>query len=81
MYVDPRKVGEGAAGEVFLARHGRTNEQVAIKKMPLNNQNMKLLITEIGIMKTSTHPNIVKYIDSYLCDDQIWVIKLREASS
>lgn len=44
--------------------------------MPLNQQNMKLLITEIGIMKTSVHPNIVKYIDSYLVNDIIWVKKI-----
>lgn len=41
--------------------------------MPLNSQNMKLLVTEIGIMKTSSHPNIVKYFDSYLVGEQIWV--------
>jgi len=42
--------------------------------MPLNNQNMKLLITEIGIMKTSIHPNIVQYIDSFLVSETIWVV-------
>lgn len=41
--------------------------------MPLNNQNMKLLVTEIGIMKTSEHPNIVSYYDSYLVGEHIWV--------
>lgn len=74
IYKDAKKVGEGAAGEVFLATDCRTGDKVAIKKMPLNSQNMKLLITEIGIMKTSTHPNIVKYFDSYLLGEQIWVV-------
>ena len=41
--------------------------------MPLNNQNLKLLVTEIGIMKTSLHPNIVKYLDSYIVGEHIWV--------
>ena len=58
---------------MFLATDCRTNDKVAIKKMPLNSQNMKLLVTEIGIMKSSIHPNIVKYFDSYLISDQIWV--------
>jgi len=71
---DQKKIGEGAAGEVFVARDTRSSEQVAIKKMPLNAQNMKLLITEIGIMKTSLHPNIVSYIDSYLVGEHIWVV-------
>jgi hypothetical protein len=74
IYKDAKKIGEGAAGEVFLAKDSKTGKQVAIKKMPLNQQNMKLLITEIGIMKTSVHPNIVKYIDSYLVNDIIWVV-------
>jgi len=74
IFRDAKKVGEGAAGEVFLATDARNGEKVAIKKMPLNSQNMKLLVTEIGIMKTSNHPNIVKYFDSYLVNEQIWVV-------
>eukprot|EP01114_Cavostelium_apophysatum_P014911 TRINITY_DN3974_c0_g1_i1.p1 TRINITY_DN3974_c0_g1~~TRINITY_DN3974_c0_g1_i1.p1 ORF type:complete len:742 (+),score=193.88 TRINITY_DN3974_c0_g1_i1:216-2441(+) len=74
LYKDAKKIGEGAAGEVFLATDTRTGDKVAIKKMPLNSQNMKLLVTEIGIMKTSMHPNIVKYFDSYLLGEQIWVV-------
>jgi serine/threonine protein kinase len=73
IYSDSKKVGEGAAGEVFLATDCRNGQRVAIKKMPLNNQNMKLLVTEIGIMKTSVHPNIVAYIDSFLVGETIWV--------
>lgn len=75
IYVDGKKVGEGAAGEVFLATDSRTNAKIAIKKMQLNPQNAKLLITEIGIMRTSKHPNIVEYIDSFLVDnDKLWVV-------
>ncbi|KYR02644.1 myosin heavy chain kinase [Tieghemostelium lacteum] len=67
------KVGEGAAGEVFVVTRLKSNTKVAIKKMPLNQQNMKLLVTEIGIMKTCKHPNIIDYIDSYLVGDSLWV--------
>lgn len=74
IYRDSKKVGEGAAGEVFLATDSRTGLQVAIKKMPLNSQNMKLLVTEIGIMKSSQHPNIVQYVDSFLVVETIWVV-------
>jgi len=35
---------------------------------------MKLLITEIAIMKSSSHPNIVEYMDAYLMGDQLWVV-------
>jgi len=62
-----------AAGEVFLATEIKTGKQIAIKKMQLNPQNMKLLATEIGIMKDSKHPNVVDFYDSYIVEDKLWV--------
>jgi len=73
IYTNQKKVGEGAAGEVFLAHDTRTNTQVALKKMSLNPQNMKLLVTEIQIMKESSHDCIVAYFDSYVVEDRLWV--------
>jgi len=72
LYSDFRKIGEGAAGEVFLA-FDKEKRKVAVKKMPISSDNMKLLTTEINIMKTSRHPNIVEYFSSYIIQDQIWV--------
>jgi len=74
IYQDARKVGEGAAGEVFLATNSRTSQRVAIKKMALNGESSKLLVTEIIMMKSSRHPNIVDYIESYVVSNQLWVI-------
>lgn len=75
LYKDMEKIGEGAAGEVFSAISIATGKQCAVKKMEINGENMKLLITEIGIMKTSHHENIVDYCDSYMIDDrQLWVV-------
>ncbi len=47
--------------------------QHAIKKMPLNAQNVKLLTSEIHIMKESTHENIVRYYESFRVEDKLWV--------
>lgn len=74
LYPDLRKIGEGAAGEVFLATDSQTGRRVAIKKMALTSQNLKLISTEIQIMKTSKHPNIIEYIDSYIVDKKLWVV-------
>jgi serine/threonine protein kinase len=58
-----------------LATQNATGVQVAVKKMPINGENVKLLCTEISIMKTSIHPNIVQYYDSFIVEtNQIWVI-------
>jgi len=75
IYKNMTKIGEGAAGEVFVATNVKTNSKVAIKKMEINNENVKLLVTEIGIMRTSKHPNIVEYYDSYIVNErEIWVV-------
>jgi serine/threonine protein kinase len=58
---------------VFVATDMRNDDQIAIKKMTLSAQNMKMLVTEIGIMKDSGHESIVAYYDSYIVDDKIWV--------
>jgi serine/threonine protein kinase len=72
-YSNFEKIGEGAAGEVFVALHNESNTDVAIKKVTLNNQNIPLLIAELSIMKASEHENIVRYFDSFLVDDKLWV--------
>lgn len=74
IYIDEKKIGEGAAGEVFWAIDTRSNRPVAIKKMTLSAQNMKMLVTEIGIMKDCQHQNIVEYFESYLVADKLWCV-------
>lgn len=42
--------------------------------MQLNEESLPLLVTEISIMKSSSHPNIVQYYGSYNVEDQLWVV-------
>ena len=74
LYTNMKKIGEGAAGEVFVAISKKNDSKVAIKKMFLNNENLKLMMTEIYIMKSSRHANIVDYIDSHVVEDHLWVV-------
>lgn len=74
IYSDQKKIGEGAAGEVFSGIDNRTGGVVAIKKMSLSGQNAKLLTTEIAIMKSSIHENIVSYNDSFMQGETLWVV-------
>ena len=74
-FLKQKKIGQGASGSVYTARDNLNNEQVAIKQMNLAKQPRKeLIINEINIMRDSSHPNIVNFIDSYLVTNELWVI-------
>jgi len=65
-----------ASGSVYVAKHLTTNTKVAIKQMDLAMQPRKeLVVNEILVMKESTNPNIVNYLDSFLVKGQeLWVV-------
>ena len=74
-YTEGEKVGEGAAGEVFLSQDTQTGSEVAIKKIKLTTHNLKMITVEIGIMREMNHPQIVHYHESYLVGkDRLWVV-------
>src|SRR5690606_23024219 len=64
IYSNFKKIGEGAAGQVFVAVDTRTGRKVAVKKMELDEDNTKLIMGEIHIMRSCNHPNIIDYVDS-----------------
>lgn len=69
------KIGQGASGGVYTGYERGTNRLVAIKQMNLEQQPKKdLIINEILVMKDSSHPNIVNFIDSYLSGGELWVV-------
>ena len=64
-----------ASGGVYTAYQVGTNLSVAIKQMDLEEQPKKdLIINEILVMRSSRHPNIVNYIDSFLHKNDLWVV-------
>jgi len=64
-----------ASGGVYTAYQVGTNLAVAIKQMDLDKQPKKdLIINEILVMRSSRHPNIVNYIDSFLYKNDLWVV-------
>ncbi|KAI9223977.1 kinase-like domain-containing protein [Blastocladiella britannica] len=75
-YVVSKKIGQGASGLVYLARHVTTRRRVAIKKMELTQQpRPDILVNEIRVMRESHHPNIIRFLDSYLIDDSsLWLV-------
>jgi len=79
-FLNLEKVGEGAAGEVFLATEvagpgKHPKRDVAIKIVEVTKENKQMLSVETGIMKTSTHRNIVAFYDCFLVEQKkLWVI-------
>ena len=67
--VENIKLGSGGFSDVFLGTNLQTNQQVAIKKVSLTQKSLqeehvlRKLKTEIELMQSLDHPNIVKYYD------------------
>eukprot|EP01122_Echinamoeba_exundans_P014147 TRINITY_DN6348_c0_g7_i1.p1 TRINITY_DN6348_c0_g7~~TRINITY_DN6348_c0_g7_i1.p1 ORF type:complete len:1031 (+),score=156.79 TRINITY_DN6348_c0_g7_i1:192-3284(+) len=80
-YQQTKKVGEGAAGAVYLATDRQTGKPVAIKSMNVTQQNRPLIATEIQIMRTSQHPNVVGFIDAFLQDQRILYVVMEFMAS
>ncbi|XP_063216784.1 serine/threonine-protein kinase PAK mbt isoform X2 [Bacillus rossius redtenbacheri] len=69
------KIGEGSTGTVCIAVDRSTGRQVAVKKMDLRKQQRReLLFNEVVIMRDYHHPNIVEMYDSFLVQDELWVV-------
>jgi len=69
------KIGEGSTGIVCIATNTETGGQMAVKRMDLRKQQRReLLFNEVVIMRDYHHPNIVEMYDSYLVEDELWVV-------
>ncbi|CAK1548445.1 unnamed protein product [Leptosia nina] len=74
-YTKMEKIGQGASGTVFTAIETSTGMEVAIKQMNLGQQPKKeLIINEILVMRENKHNNVVNYLDSYLVNEELWVV-------
>ena len=78
-YMMLEKIGHGATSEVFKGLEVCTRQYVAIKVMKLwpsavGNLVKEHLYTEIANMKKCCHPNIGKYLDSYVVGDTLWLV-------
>ncbi|XP_060531319.1 serine/threonine-protein kinase Pak [Cylas formicarius] len=74
-YTKLDKIGQGASGTVYTAIETGTGMEVAIKQMNLSQQPKKeLIINEILVMRENKHGNVVNYLDSYLVNEELWVV-------
>ncbi|XP_041875909.1 serine/threonine-protein kinase PAK 3-like isoform X3 [Corvus kubaryi] len=74
-YTELENIGSGGFGEVCRALDNATGGEVAIKKINLQGLRRKeVTVNELMVMKMNRNPNLVNYLDSYLVDDELWLV-------
>eukprot|EP01129_Flabellula_baltica_P013011 TRINITY_DN5975_c0_g1_i2.p1 TRINITY_DN5975_c0_g1~~TRINITY_DN5975_c0_g1_i2.p1 ORF type:complete len:316 (-),score=65.57 TRINITY_DN5975_c0_g1_i2:5-952(-) len=74
IFLNLTQIGDGTFGIVYCGIDIRTMEKVAVKRLDLQENDEEDLIAEIVMMNTLSHPNVVKYIETYLFRDFLWVV-------
>eukprot|EP00899_Mesostigma_viride_P029174 jgi/Mesvir1/9441/Mv09838-RA.1 len=70
------ELGRGSYGSVYRGRCLRTQEQVAIKIIPITEgeDGFDEIEVEIEMLQQCNHPNIVHYLGSYKAKDALWIV-------
>ncbi|XP_056371114.1 germinal center kinase 1-like [Oenanthe melanoleuca] len=73
-YLELEQIGQGAFGAVYKGLNRATGGEVAIKKMSIRDQNWERAVNEILVLKGKKNPNIVHSLDSFLVDEDLWLV-------
>ncbi|XP_039946954.1 serine/threonine-protein kinase PAK 3-like [Hirundo rustica] len=74
-YTELETIGKGGFGTVCMAVETATGEEVAIKKISLLQESSnELCVNEIQVMRHHKNDNLVNYVDSYLVDEELWLV-------
>mmetsp|Transcript_15697 Transcript_15697/g.38097 ORF Transcript_15697/g.38097 Transcript_15697/m.38097 type:complete len:518 (+) Transcript_15697:95-1648(+) len=73
--LSPKAIGQGGMGTIYLATNKKTQKQAAVKKLVLSKTtDLPALQNEIAMMRTSAHPNVTEYLESFMFDRCLWVV-------
>ena len=67
------KLGEGTYGAVYKAINKITDQLVAIKICPIN-EDEEVYYNEFEFLRSVDHPCIVKLVDAYATTDELWLV-------
>ena len=70
------KFGNGGSCEVFAGRRRGSERKVAVKVTAIRKKGgvRNRVLTEIQVLKSLHHPNILEYLDTYLIKDELWLV-------
>lgn len=71
------KLGKGSYGSVYLATHRVTGDERAVKVMNVDritSYYLRKLHTEIAILKSLDHPNIIKLQDVFFGKRSVYIV-------
>ena len=70
-------IGSGAFGDVRIWLHKESNSQRAVKilyRANMSNEDERMLINEINILRGLDHPNIVKMYEFFQDEKRYYII-------
>lgn len=77
-FKDLKEIGHGSFGAVYYAKHVKTGEVVAIKKMSFSGKQSAEkwadIVREVRFLKQCKHENTIKYKSCYLKEHTAWLV-------
>lgn len=73
-YVIQQKIGEGGFAKVYLAKHIKLGDLVAIKRINKDKEKSEKLIREINIMRELDHPFAVKFYELLEDENRYYIV-------
>ncbi|PRP87191.1 hypothetical protein PROFUN_01453 [Planoprotostelium fungivorum] len=68
------KIGQGAYGAVWVARHRETNFQLAVKVVPANEAGKATIAKEVEVLKQCKSPNVLSYFGTCITALEVWIL-------
>ncbi|EEB06829.1 STE/STE20/PAKA protein kinase [Schizosaccharomyces japonicus yFS275] len=73
-YTDFEKINQGATSAMYVAKSTTQHKPYAIRRVFYKRNHGTSLLNELHDLSTLSHKNLVKYVESFWYDNDIWVV-------